>query len=253
MTKICDIYNLINEFAPYNLQESYDNSGVNVGSTEKEVRKILLALDVTNEVCDEAISENADLIITHHPVIFRGLKSLDEKNVAVRLAVNGISAISMHTNFDSAKGGMNDLLCERLGLVPKESLLIENGVPTGYVCECEFESAKALAEVAKSRLGCRVVRYNDEGKAVRLVAVCSGSGGGFLINAIKKSCDAYITGDVKHDVFIDAHNAGLTVIDAGHFYTENIFYSFLINIITENFKDVEVFTARTNKDVVNVL
>lgn len=247
------IYNFINDFAPYSLQEGYDNSGINVGDGEKEVKKILLALDVTNEVCDEAEKGKYDLIITHHPVIFRGLKSLDSKNAAVKLVKNDIAAISMHTNFDAAKGGMNDILCEKLGLVPAESLCVENGVPMGYICEYDECTAKSLAERAKKALGCRVVRYNDGEKIVKRVAVCSGSGGSFMKNAVSKTCDAYITGDVKHDIFIDAHNAGLSVIDAGHFYTENIFFDFLITKLKEKFSDIQISKAESNVDVVEVI
>ncbi|MBQ9375316.1 MAG: Nif3-like dinuclear metal center hexameric protein, partial [Ruminococcus sp.] len=120
MAKVLDIYRLIDGFAPFDLQEDYDNSGLVVGGYQSEVKRVLLALDITNSVADEAVQKGYDLVISHHPVIFNGLKLLSPQNPAVILATNGINALCIHTNFDIANGGMNDLLCERLGLTPTE-------------------------------------------------------------------------------------------------------------------------------------
>lgn len=249
MITVKDIYNYIDEIAPYSLQEDYDNSGINVRFNDKAVRRVLLALDVTNEVIAEAEQTGADLIMTHHPVIFRGLKTLDENNPAVKLCRAGISAISAHTNFDSAK--MNDILCEKLELVPKESLAVENGAPIGYICECEPISAENMAKNVKSALGCTAVRYNNDVEKITKIAVCSGSGGSFLNDAMSKKTDCLITGDVKHDVFIDAHNAGICVIDGGHFHTENIFCEYMKNILSEKFPQIEFKVAENSRDILS--
>lgn len=251
MTKIKDIYGYIDELAPYSLQESYDNSGINIFLGDEEIKKAVIALDITSEVAEEAKREGAQLIITHHPVIFRPLKDLNAENIAVRLCRYGISAISAHTNFDSAK--LNSILCERLGLAQKEPLAVENGVPMGIVCETEKEySPSELAKLIKDRLGNTVVRYNDTGaSSISKIAVCSGSGGSMLCDAISKGCLAFITGDVKHDVFIDAHNAGICVFDAGHFHTENIFCEYMQNILSERFPDVGFKTAQSGYDILS--
>ncbi|MGN0633170.1 MAG: Nif3-like dinuclear metal center hexameric protein [Oscillospiraceae bacterium] len=256
MASAKEIFDYINELAPYSMQAGYDNSGLNVGSADKEVKRIIVSLDATNEVCEEARLKDCDMVITHHPVIFRGLKRLDPTEPAVRLAIDGICALSMHTNFDSASGGMNDLLCERLGLTPKEPLAVEDGVPIGYVCDWDYSApitARRLAEIAKEALGCKAVRFCCGEKEVTRVAVCSGSGGSFLRAAAAKGCNALITGDVKHDIFIDAHNMDFAVIDAGHFYTENIFFEYLKTKLSERFPEIEVIEAKSNEDVTDIL
>lgn len=253
MTTVYDIYDLINDIAPYSLQEGYDNSGLNVGDMSAEVKSVLVALDCTTEVAREAVEKGADLVLTHHPVIFRGLKTLSPENPAVILAANGINAISMHTNFDSAQGGMNDILCNMLGLVPNDALHEEHGVCCGYVCDCEPVKVTELAKRAKAALGCKAVRFTEVQKEVARVGVCSGSGGSFLGDAVERGCQALITGDVKHDIFIDAHNMGVSVIDAGHFYTENIFCDFMVKALKEHFPEVNVVTAESNYDIVEII
>lgn len=250
MTRVSDIYNYIDRFAPYSLQEDYDNSGKNVIFSDREVKKVLIALDITNEIVDEAETVGAELIVTHHPVIFRSLKALDGDSIAVKLCMKGISALSAHTNFDSAV--MNDILCEELGMNPAEPLAVENNIPVGKVCELDKElTSGELAALVKGKLGNTVVRYNDTGKMISRVAVCGGSGGSFLKNALRKNADAYITGDVKHDVFIDAHNAGLCVLDAGHFHTENIFCEFMKRKLSEGFADTQFLVSAENRDILS--
>lgn len=249
MVTVKDIFELIDGIAPFLVQESYDNSGLVVGSCGSEVKRILLALDITKSVAKEAVEKDCDLVISHHPVIFNGLKKLDPENPAVMLAANGISALCMHTNFDIAKGGMNDILCERLGLVPSESLAEENGISIGYVCDCDEIMSCELAKKVKSVLGNTVVRYVDSPKAIRRIAVCSGSGGSLLGCAMAKKADAFITGDIKHDVFIDAFNNDICLVDAGHYYTENIFFDLISEKLRQAFGGLEVSVAESNRDV----
>ena len=250
MTRVKDIYDYINEIAPFCLQESYDNSGMCIGSEDYSVDKVLLALDCTSETAKEAFKKGCQLIVTHHPVIFHALKKIDLNSVVGFLAASKISVISAHTNFDSAK--MNDILCEKLGLTPCEPLAVENGVPVGYICETEKKfTSKEIAANAKEKLGCKVVRYNDTGKSINRIAVCSGSGGSFLQNALEKKCGGFITGDVKHDVFIDAYNAGLCVFDAGHFHTEIIFCGYMQKALSEKFPDVEFIIGDNSVDILS--
>ncbi len=257
MTTIKDIYDYIDEIAPFSLQESYDNSGLIIGNEKYGVTKILIALDVTEDIALEAVKKDAELMITHHPVIFRAVKRIDTRTPLGILLAGDTSVISAHTNFDSAV--MNDILCEKLGLTPKEPLAVENGVPIGYICESDKEyTAKEIAVTIKNALGNKVVRYNDfadsdeeNEEKIKRIAVCSGSGGSFLSDVISKNCGAFITGDVKHDVFIDGHNAGVRIFDAGHFHTENIFCEYMRKKLSEKFPDIEVLTAENNRDILN--
>ena len=159
----------------------------------------------------------------------------------------------MHTNFDSAEGGMNDVLCKMLGLKPESALHEEHGVGCGYVCECDGMNVRELAQRAKDVLGCRVVRFSGGEREIRRVGVCSGSGGSFLADAAEKGCQVLLTGDVKHDVFIDGENMGVSVIDAGHFYTENIFCEFIANELKNKFSGLRVEIAVSNRDIVEVI
>lgn len=248
MYTVKDIYHFIDETAPFSLQEGYDNSGLCVGSMDSPADRILLSLDCTIDVAREAAEKGFQLVVTHHPAIFRGIKQLDPNSVVGVLARNGVSTLSAHTNFDS--GVMNDLLCEKLGLVPTDCITEEHGVRMGCICEHEGITAAQLAEVCKRELGCPAVRCGKPAdKPLKKIAVCSGSGGSFLNEAIAKGCDGFVTGDVKHDVFIDAHNAGLTIVDAGHYYTENIFCEYMLGALKEKFPRAEVCIAEGSFDV----
>ena len=228
------IYDLIDSFAPFSGQQSYDNSGLCVGSRNASVSRVMTVLDITRDAVLEAEKLGCELIISHHPVIFKGLKTLDPDEPAVMLAARGIAAICAHTSFDSAKGGMNDLLAQRLGLEVLEPLCFEEGKPMGYVCELPFEcSVSHLASVCKRKLGCEYVRMTKASGSVKRVGVCSGSGGSLISAAINSGCDALITGDCKHSAFIEAVNKGFCLIDAGHYETENIFHEFMAGKLTE--------------------
>ena len=244
-----EVYAFIEEIAPFRLQESYDNSGLCVGNKGRKADKILLSLDCTIDVAREAADTGADLIVTHHPVIFRGIKKLDPDSVVGVLVRNDISVISAHTNFDSAV--MNDILCKKLGLTPIDCIAEENGAKMGCICEHGGVTAETLADICKEKLGCPTVRYDKANDGLlKRIAVCSGSGGSFLGEVLSKGCDGYITGDVKHDIFVDAYNAGLVVFDAGHFYTEDIFCEYMQGLLKERFPDADISIAKSSGDVV---
>lgn len=255
MLTIKDIYSYIDKIAPFSLQESYDNSGLIIGNENYGVTKALIALDVTEDIAWEAVKADMELIITHHPIIFKALKRINTETPLGVLLANDVSVISAHTSFDGAV--MNDILCEKLGFTPEEPLAVENGVPIGYICNTsEGYSPKELAEIIKNALGNSVIRYNDfaedDGRAdkkINRIAVCSGSGGSFLSEVTAKNCDAFITGDVKHDVFIDGHNAGIRIYDAGHFHTENIFCEYMQKKLSEKFPEAEFTVAENNRDI----
>lgn len=257
MTTVKDIYNEIDKISPFSLQESYDNSGLIIGNGAYGVSKALIALDVTEDIALEAVRSDTDLIITHHPIIFNALKRIDTSTPLGILLSNDISVISAHTNFDSAV--MNDILCERIGLTPGEPLVVDNGTPIGCVCEIEQDiTAQQLASKVKKALGNTVIRYNDLSKTsshadkqIKRVAVCSGSGGSLLGEVIAKGCDAFVTGDVKHDVFIDAYNCGVCIFDAGHFHTENIFCEYMQKALSDKFPEIEFSVAKSNRDILS--
>lgn len=250
MPSVLDIYRYIDSLYPFNLQESWDNSGINI-YTGSDIKKVHLTLDITLDVVNYAIETGADLIISHHPIIFNPLSQLDPEKAAVKLAAHNISAICMHTNFDTAKGGMNDILCRMLELEPTdEPLTVENGVGIGRICKLKRPAVSAeLARDVKVNLAAPVLRYIPTKQSIVKVAVVSGSGGKYCFKALEKRCQALITGDVSHNYFVDMANEDFCIIDAGHFYTEQIFFSQLTDDLKKKFQNLDVTVSPMHRDV----
>ena len=248
---VLDIYNFLNKTAPTECALPYDNVGILVGDPNKEVKKAIVCLDCTPLAVKKAVEVGAELIITHHPIIFEPLKSVvkSDGNVVYSCIENGISVISMHTNLDVASGGVNDRLANALELYNVESVTDDEGFSfkKGYL-QSEMSSSE-LAKYVKQKLGGNV-RYTAGEKIIKTVCVCGGSGGSELSLAIKNA-DAFITADVKHNVFIDAVSKGYTLLDAGHFHTENVVVKPLAEMLNSELYGVE-FTAFSGDEIKTV-
>ena len=240
MVTVKNISDYIDSIAPYNTKCEWDNCGVLVGDKDKEIKKIGFALDLTSEVLNDAKEKGVDLIITHHPIIFRPVKNFTKGNLAYELAISGISAISAHTNFDCANGGVNDVLCELLGITNTESVPDEEcPIPMARIGEIEPMKSTDFAKKVADVLGttCRVA---DSENLIKKVAVCGGSGpDDFVFTSASMGADAVVTGEIKHHIFLAAKEMGVTAIQAGHFETENPAVSALMKYIKNEFKDVE--------------
>lgn len=250
-----DIYKFINDFAPFSLQDKFDNSGLLVGNMDAVTDKIQICLDITCQSVEEAAAKGADLIVSHHPVIFHKLSELESCNPVYLLAKHGINAICAHTNVDMASGGISDIMLELLGFGGETRVLEpihSDGTGYGRIVELDFiADAEGLAQKCKKAFGCEVVRYYDSKRNIKTVGVCSGAGGSEadVAHAAKMGCDVLITGDVKHSGFMEAANRGITVIDAGHFHTENIICGQLAAMLDKRF-DVTVYVAESSMDIV---
>ena len=253
-----DIYRFIDGFAPFAAQDKFDNSGLLVGSMEAVADRIEVCLDITRQAVEEAAEKGAQLIVSHHPVIFHKLSELEPCNPVYLMAKHGISAICAHTNVDIAKGGISDIMLELLELNGEARVLEpihSDGTGYGRIVELDFVSdAEGLARKCKEAFGCSVVRYYDSRKNIKTVGVCSGAGGSEenVAHAAKMGCDALITGDVKHSGFVEAANRGITVIDAGHFHTENIICGQLAAMLEQKF-DVEAYVAENSVDLASYI
>ena len=252
--KVKSVYDFLNEYAPFDVCDGFDNCGLLVGSMNASVKSICLCLDITNKVIEEAAKRKANLIISHHPVIFNPLKSVEKDTPVYNLVKNRMNAICLHTNADMTKDGVSDIMLELLGF-DKSTTALEPKYPdgTGYGRVVELPiptTARALAESCKTAFDCSVVRYVDVEKPISKVAVCSGAGAGSgnLQRAIDMGCGALISGDVKHDLWIDAENNDFCLIDAGHFHTENILCNYLSGILSRKFHSAEIFVAENSKD-----
>ena len=258
MTTVKDVLQYIDSLAPGYMKEDWDNVGLLCGSLAQPVSKILVALDPFPHVCREAAETGADLLITHHPLIFQGVKSITDETAVgkaiLTLASHGISAINAHTNLDCAPGGVNDVLAQALGLAYTEVIqpsgTDEEGRPWGLLRK-GIVAPMALEQFlgnVKASLGCPGLRYVNSGKPVHQVAVGGGACASELMDAYRAGCDTFVTSDIKYNQFWDAKDLGMNLIDAGHFYTENPVTACLAEKIAAAFPDVEVKISETHRD-----
>jgi len=245
MIKVNDVYSFLDEISPFNRQDKDDNSGLIVGSAEKQVQKIAVCLDVTRELAENT---DADLIIAHHPIIYRPIKRIAEHDPFAALIKNDTAVIGFHTNHDVAAGGLTDLMLRRLGF-PKSSGAMDAAGFGGITELDKAVTAKELAHACKKAFGCTVVKYVDGGKPIKRVGLCSGGGSMLVETANELNCDAYITGDIRWDRFVFAANAGLTLIDAGHFHTEDIFAEDLVARLSARFPELDIEKSEYSKDL----
>ena len=258
---IKEITDIIEAFAPLSLQESYDNSGLVVGRPTDEVSKVLLAVDVTDEVMDEAESEGCDMIITHHPIIFHPLKRLNSASVVERCVERairkGIALYACHTNLDSAPEGMSWRLATMLGVEKLEVLQ-----PSLKGEQCGFGVVGTLAEAMPTEAflreimrvtGAKVIRHSDIATpSVYRVAVCTGSGASLIGDARKVGADVYVTADLKYNDFMTPDGA-LTVADIGHFESEYCAIDILFDILSKKMFTFAVRKSGLSRNPINYL
>ncbi len=237
---IADILSFLQEKAPFEIAEPWDNSGLLIGSSDGETETVVVALDITDEVVDAACAVGAKLIISHHPVIFDPLKTLAADSVPYRMAQAGIAALCVHTNLDKATGGVNDCLAAALELVNVQ--VAEDGMSRLGELKQPM-SADAFAAFAAKRLGTavRVRRGTDE---IRTVALCGGAGADLVLPLLKQA-DAALTGEVKHHEWL-AVPTQKTMIDGGHFHTEVFVVDAVVAWLSEAFPSLNVTVYRGN-------
>jgi len=258
MTTVADILKYIESIAPKYMKEDWDNVGLLCGSKSTPVTKVLVALDPFEGICDEAKAWGAELIVTHHPLIFHAPKAItDDTSIGrsiMKLCASGISAINAHTNLDCAPGGVNDVLASTLGLENIQVLspdgVDEEGLPYGLlrIGEISEQNLNSFLSSVKEKLGCQGLRYVDGGRPVRKVAVGGGSCAGAVREVFDAGCDTFVTADVKYNQFWDARDLGLNLIDAGHFHTENPVIPVLAAKIAAVFPEIEVKISETHQD-----
>lgn len=229
-----DVYEYINSIAPFEKQCEWDNSGFIVGDKNAVISKIGVVLDITNDAVKYVSENRIDLIVSHHPVIFRGIKTVTADEPTYMLIKNGISAICAHTSLDIAKGGVNDALAETLGFKNATPLSDCGETEMVRVAEINGISGEELAKLCADKLSTSV-SVADSGKTIKKVALCGGAGADFMHDAANAGCDAYITGEAKHHEFLEAKAIGLTLISAGHFETENPVVTVLADNLKNNF------------------
>ena len=245
MMTVNSVLDYLKEKYPLDTACDFDNVGLLVGDRETAVTRAVVCLDCDINTVNYAKSIGAQLIVTHHPVIFGGIKNVLAGTTVYESIKAGISVISMHTNLDIAVGGVTENLCAAIGLKNVKPYVAHDGFLIREA-ECDITDADKLAEHIKASLG-GAVRYVNSGKEIKKVLVCSGSGGGFLSDVISGGFDALIAADIKHNVFMDAVNNGVTVFDAGHYQSENVVVKPLCNELKYAFEGVEFTTFNNDK------
>ena len=243
MIKTVDILKFLDSKFPMTDACDFDNVGLLVGSEFEKIERVLVALDCDINAIKKATEIKANLIVTHHPVIFDGIKSVTDGSIVKYAIENRISVISMHTNFDVGIGGVNDILCDRLGIRNTEKFTASDGYKLNSG-ETEIDNPDELAKDIGKRLDFNV-RY-VAGRPLKRVLVCSGSGGNFIEDAYKNSFDGLITADVKHNQFVYAQNHGISLFDAGHYATENVCVKPLAEMLKTKFPDLEIYPFEPN-------
>ena len=252
--KCREIIEVLERYYPRSAALGWDNVGLLIGSKEKEVQKIFVALDVTDETLEEAVTAGADMIITHHPMLFSAVKKITADDFIgrriIRLIQKDIAYYAMHTNFDVK--GMADLNADALDLrectVLDETGVNEDGNSEGIgragVLEREMELSEFAAFV-KRRFGLNgVLVYGETKEKISRAAVSGGSGKSMVQAALAKGGQVLVTGDIDYHTAIDAAAQGLCIVDAGHYGTESMFIGYMKQRLGELFPDIEVETAR---------
>jgi dinuclear metal center YbgI/SA1388 family protein len=258
MTRVIDIAKEIEEFAPKFLKEDYDNVGLMIGDENKKVKRVLLSLDCTNKVVQEAISFNCDLIITHHPLLFKRPKNIIKGDLVgdkvITLVKEDIALYSCHTNLDSAKNGINETIVNMLGfnsneiIQPNEYENYKDG-GIGRIVRLEKEILLCdIIELVKENLNIKNMRIVRGSEKVKVLAIINGSGQDFFIKAKNLGADCIITGDTTYHFASDFKEMKISIIDAGHFSTEYLVFLKTLEFLKDKFNDVEFIASKKCKD-----
>ena len=256
MSKVKEIVSYFTSLIPPEMKMDFDNVGLLVGINEAEVKKAIVALDITDDVIDEATRANAQLILSHHPIFFE-LKQVNDDSLAgrkiIKMLQNGISGFCQHTNLDCVSGGVNDALADKLGVQVEGYLdgphLAADGQEFGMgrfgslPSPVDFDDYLCDVKFALNSAG---LRYHNAGIPVGKVALCGGSGGNFIEDAVRLGCDTLVTADVKYDRFLAAKELNLNLIDADHFCTENVVVPVLAEMLKKGFPNIEVIIAKSH-------
>ena len=241
----------LERFAPLPLQESWDNAGLQLGLTETEVSGALLCLDVNERIVDEAIAKGCNLIVSHHPLLFRGLKTIsdltDVQRTTMRAIQQGIAVISMHTNMDNAKGGVNFRIAQKLGLENVRFFDPDAESGSGVVGEfAEPQAADDFIIAVKKAFGVECAMCNELlRRPIKRVAICGGAGDFLLDEAVKNQADAFITGEMHYHQYF-GYEQKIQICVIGHYQSEQYTAEIFEEIIQKECPGVKTFIAETN-------
>ena len=254
--KITDVTDFLEEIAPLSYQEKYDNAGLITGDPNWKVSGVLTCLDVTDEILQEAKSKGCNLIVSHHPIIFRALKKLNVNyyvdRVIIKAIKEDIAIYAIHTNLDNVLvNGVNETIANRLGLIDQKILLVkdhtEKGVGAGLLAQTvQPLVCQDLLKLVKDKLQAKSIRHTmDLGRPINKVAICGGSGSFLISESIRQEADVLISADFKYHDFFEA-NGQILLIDIGHFESEQFTVDLLFSLISKNFPNFATHCTKIN-------
>ncbi len=244
MYKIQDIYDCIQTFAPFERAMSFDNAGLLCGSLTDSVSGVLLSLDITPTVISQAAEMKANLIVSHHPVIFSPLRRLEPGSTPWMLVRQGIGAVCAHTNLDVADTGVNLALADAIGLADSQPFCPEDPEMFGRCGTVTPVFSEQFSRLVKQRLRSNHLRFTVGRGQIRRVVVAGGAGGELWSRALSEGFDALVTGEAKYHQFLEADAAGFSLIEAGHFATETPVLSLLARTLSAAFPDLPISLSR---------
>ncbi len=254
--KVADICQIIENFAALDKQEAYDNSGLQLGDPLMQVTGVLLCLDLSEAVLDEALAQGCNMIVSHHPLLFHGLKQITGRSMVERMVIkalqHNVAIYAGHTNVDSVRQGVSAKMCEKLGL-QTQGFLAAKTEDVGLGMIGELPSAMSehdFLQLVKDAFRCPCLRHSAlTGKSIKKVALCGGSGAEFIPLALSVHADAYLTADLKYHDFTSGE-AALLLIDAGHFETEQYTKEIFYRLLSENNATFAVRISQTEQNPV---
>ncbi len=250
-----EIYRVLDSIAPFSESMDFDNTGILVGDPQAEVTEALLCLDVTRRVLREAVDCGAQLLISHHPVIFHKLGAIVRDNIVYELVQSGVSVISAHTNLDKAYPlGVNHALAESLGLQRVRGVIPDGNAYIAYLGELpQPVTEEQFGFQVKETLGLSMLRYTPVNHMVHRVAIVSGAGGEYALEAAACGADAFLTGEVRHHEAIAAREQGLTLYEAGHYHTEAVYRQMLCSALQSRCPGVHFYVSKNERPPMEIL
>lgn len=249
---------LIEKSFPLNFAEDYDNVGLLIGKENSNVGKALVSLEVTNKVIDEAIEKKVDIIISHHPLIFKPLKKITDSSytssMVLKLIENKIALYAAHTNFDAANGGMNDILCEKLELTSIEYIdnKGEYGIGRTGILKEKLDFKTFCMEIKEKFNLKNIIVSGDFNREIKKIGIVGGSGSDFLKQCLDLGCDCLVTGDVKHHAALDYSNMGINIVDITHYSSEIIFKDAFKDFLGRN-TDLEIVLSEVEENPLKII
>lgn len=249
--KIKQVLCALEQFAPLPLQESWDNAGLQVGLTEAEVSGALLCLDVSERIVDEAVAKGCNLIVSHHPLLFRGLKQISGANDVQRAVIKAIKhdivVVSMHTNMDNARNGVNWKIAERLGLTDIQPMSAEQEKMTGAMGLLQTPmAADDFVLLVKKQFDVECAMCNELlRRPIQRVAICGGAGDFLLDDAVRQGADAFITGEMHYHQYF-GYEQRIQICVIGHYQSEQFTSEIFRDIIQRECPEVKTYMAETN-------